>query len=63
MLVVILLSVFGAAIVIFLVLRPSPEEPIPKPQYPPYAIDNEYAMDQSESSNITVWANANTTTM
>lgn len=64
MIIVIVLSTLGAFIVLFLVLRRSPEEPIPKPQYPPYSIDNEYAMDQSsESSTITVWAKADTTAM
>lgn len=64
MIVVVVLSVLAAIIVLFLVLRASPEETIQTPQYPPYTIDNEYAIDQSsESSSITVWANAKTTAM
>lgn len=61
--IVIGLSALGAFIILFLVLRRSPEEPIPKPQYPPYTIDNEYADQNSESSTITVWAKADTTAM
>lgn len=64
MIIVILLSVFAAGIVLFLVLRPSPEEPLPKPRYPPYTIDHEYAMDQSNESNVVItWSKADTTAM
>ena len=64
MIIVILLSVFGAGIVIFLVLRPSPDEPMPKPHYPMYTIhDVDVHAQSSESNATTVWARADTTAM
>lgn len=64
MIIVILLSVFAAGLVIFLVLRRSPEEPLPKPRYPQYSIDHAYAMDQSNESNVIItWSKADTTAM
>lgn len=65
MLEVILLSVFGAGVVIFLVLWPSPDEPVQRlievVPTPTYSIGE--ADDYSESSATVIWAKADTTTL
>jgi len=65
---VIVLSVLGAGIVVFLVLRQSPEEPDMRPilqhsevvMRPMYTIDDE---PQTESNATTIWERASTTAL
>jgi hypothetical protein len=66
---VIVLSVLGAGIVVFLVLRQSPEEPVARPiiqhsdvvMRPMYTIDDDDT--QTESNATTIWERAATTAM